>query len=81
MLSRNSVFEKNWITHESNQRGELRPASSPRRRDQRPIISAGTAEEAIALGTSWVAGAAPKPHADSSDGDTAIEFLSEVVVW
>ena len=54
--------------------------SFPGRRGQRPIISAGTAEEAIALcGTSWVAGAAPKPHARSSDGDTTIEFFSEVV--
>ena len=37
------------------------------------MISAGTAEEAIAFGTSWVAGAAPKPHTGSRDGDTAIE--------
>ena len=27
------------------------------------------------------AGAAPKPHAGSSDGDTAIELRSEVVTW
>ena len=27
------------------------------------------------------AGAAPKPHAASSDPDTAIELLSEVVTW
>ena len=46
------------------------------RRGQRPIVSAGTAEEAIVLGTS-----APKPHAGSSDGDTAIELLCEVVTW
>ena len=26
-------------------------------------------------------GAAPKPHAGSSDGNTAIELLSEVVTW
>ena len=35
----------------------------------------------IALETSPVAGAAPKPHAGGSDGDTAIELLSEVVTW
>ena len=29
----------------------------------------------------WVASAAPKPHAGSSDGDTVIDFLSEVVTW
>ena len=54
--------------------------SSPGRRGQRPIISAGTAEEAIALATSWVAGAAPKPtQAQSSDGDTAIEMVYSVL--
>ena len=26
-------------------------------------------------------GAGPKPHAGSSDGDTSIDFLSEVVAW
>ena len=81
------IFLKNRKTHkgqrtpEGNRRGERRPASSPGRRGQRPVVSAGTAEEAIALGMSWVAGAAPKPHAGSSDGDTAIELLSEVVTW
>ena len=30
---------------------------------------------------SWVVGAAPKPRAGSSDGDTAIERLCEVVIW
>ena len=30
---------------------------------------------------SWVAGAAPKPHAGSSDRDTAIDFLRDVVTW
>ena len=33
------------------------------------------------LGPLGWAGAAPKPHAGSSDGDTAIELLSEVVPW
>ena len=74
-------MHKGQRTPEGNQRGERRPASSPGCRGQRPIVSAGTAEEAIALGMSWVAGAAPKPHAGSSNGDTAIEFLSEVVTW
>ena len=67
---RRSVFKKkNRITHkgqrtpEGHQGGERWPASSPGRRGQRPIVSAGTAVEAIALGTPWVAGAAPKPHA------------------
>ena len=55
--------------------------SSPGRRGQRQIVSAGTAGEAIALGTSWVAGAAPKPHADTSNGDTAIKLLTEAVTW
>ena len=87
VLSRTGAFGKNRITHkghrtpEGNQRGERWPASSPGCRGQRPIISAGTAEEAIALGTSWVAGVALKPHAGSSDGDTAIEHLSEIVTW
>ena len=45
------------------------------------LFCAGTAEEAIALGTSWVAGAAPKPHAGNSDGDTAMDLVSEVVAW
>ena len=83
----NRVFEKNRITYKGqrtpgdNQRGERRPASSLGRRGQRPIVSAGTAEEAIVLGTSWGPGAAPKPHAGSSDRDTAIELLREVVTW
>ena len=54
-------------------------SSSGRRGLFQPIVSAGTTEGAIALGASWVAGAAPRPHAGSSDGDTAIEHLSEVV--
>ena len=33
------------------------------------------------LGSLGWAGAAPKPHAASSDADTAIELLSEVVTW
>ena len=33
------------------------------------------------LGSLGWAGAAPKPHAVSSDAGTAIEFLSEVVTW
>ena len=79
--------KKNRITHkgqripEGNPRGERRPASCPGRCGQRPDVSAGTAEETIALGRSWVAGAAPKLHAGSSVGDTAIELLSEVVTW
>ena len=79
--------KQNRITHmgqrtpEGNQLAERWPASSPGRRGQRPIVSAGTAEEAIALGTSWVAAATPKPHAGNNDGDTAIELLSEVVTW
>ena len=82
-----AYFAKNRLTHkgqrtpEGNQRGERRPAYSPGRRGQRPIVSAGTAEEAVALGMSRMAGAAPKPHAGSTDGDTAIELLSEVVTW
>ena len=28
-----------------------------------------------------MSGAAPKPHAGSSDGDTAIDFLGDVVTW
>ena len=71
----NRITHKGQRTPEGNQRGERRPTSSPWRRGQRPIVSAGTVEEAIALGTSWVAGAAPKPNAGSSDGDTAIELL------
>ena len=55
--------------------------SSPGRRGQRPIVSARTGEEAIDLGMSWVADAALQRHAGSSDGDTAIELLSEVVTW
>ena len=30
---------------------------------------------------SWVVDAAPKPHAGSSDGDTAIEHQGEVMTW
>ena len=33
------------------------------------------------LGSLVWAGAAPKPHAGSSDGDTGIEVLSQVVTW
>ena len=33
------------------------------------------------MGTLGWVGAAPKPHAASSDGDTAIELLGEVVTW
>ena len=33
------------------------------------------------LGCLGWAGAAPKPHAASSDADAAIELLSEVVTW
>ena len=33
------------------------------------------------LGSLGWAGAAPKPHTGSSDGDTAVERLSEVVTW
>ena len=68
-------------TQEGNQRGDRRPASSPGHRGQRPVVSAGTAEEATALGMSWVTDTAPKPHAGSSDGDTAIDFLSKIVTW
>ena len=43
------------------------------------MFSAGTVEEAIiALGMSWVTGAAPKPNAGTSDGDKTIGSLSEV---
>ena len=45
---------------EGNQRGERRPASSPGRRGQRPIVSAGTAEGAIALAITLVAGTHPE---------------------
>ena len=53
----------------------------PGPRGQRRIVSADTAEEAIALGPSWVAGAAPKPQAGSSDRDAAIELLSDRDLW
>ena len=33
------------------------------------------------MGCRGWAGADPKPHAASSDPDTAIELLSEVVTW
>ena len=75
------MSHKGQRTLEGNQQGEQRPAPSPGRRGLRPIVSAGTAEEVIALGTSWVAAAAPQPHAGSSDGDTAIELLSDFVTW
>ena len=75
------VTHKGQRTSEGNQRGKRRPASSTGGRGQRPIGSAGTAEEAIALGMSWMAGVAPKPHAGSNDGDTAIELLIEVATW
>ena len=56
----NRITHKDQRTPEDNQRGERRPASSPGRRGQRPVASVGTAEEAIALGMSWVAGEAPR---------------------
>ena len=64
-----------------SQRSERRQASSPENRGYRQIVFAGTGEEAIALGTLGWAGATPKPHAGSSDGDTAIELLGEVMAW
>ena len=75
------MTHKGQRTPEGNQRGGRRPTFSPGHRRQRPIISAGTVEEAIALEMSRVAGAAPKPHAGSSDADTEIDLLSEVVTW
>ena len=80
LLKTKRTTHKGQRTPEGSQRGERWPAS-PGRRGQRPIFSAGTAEEAIALGPSWVAGAGPQPHAGSSDEDTAIERPSEVVTW
>ena len=73
--------QKDQRTPEGNRPGEWRPASSSGRRSQRLIVPCGTDEEAIALGRSWEAGTALRPHAGSSDGDTAIEGLSEVVTW
>ena len=64
-----------------HKRGERRPASSPGRRGQSPFFSAGTFEDAIALGTSWVAGVTPKPLSSSSDGDSSIIRLNEIVTW
>ena len=72
-------MHKDQRTPESIQRGDQRPASSPERRGQRPTVFAGTTGKAIALGTSWVASAAPTPHAGSSNAVTGIEVLSEVV--
>ena len=53
--------------------GALRPAADCFYRHRRRGYTA--------LGMSWVTGAALKPHAGSSDGDTAIGLLSEVVTW
>ena len=75
------VTHKGQRTSYGNQRGERRPASSPGRRGQRPFVFAGTSEEAIALGMSWLGSTAPKPHEGSSDGDRTIDYLSEVVTW
>lgn len=48
-------------TSEGSPRGERRPESSTVRRDQRPMVSAGTVEAAIALWASRVAGATRSP--------------------
>ena len=43
------------------------------------LVLPASARRLSLLGPLGWAGAAPKPHAASSDGDTAIEHLSEVV--
>ena len=63
-----------------NHRCERRQASSPERRDYRQIVFAGTVRKLSLLGSLGWAGAAPKPHAGSSD-DTVIELLSEIMTW
>ena len=72
---------KGQETPGDSQRGERRQASSPEHRGYIPADYFGRYQ----LGgyRSWDilggAGAAPKPHAGSSDGDTAIELLRELV--
>ena len=74
---------KGQETPGDSQRGERRQASSPEHRGYIPADYFGRYQ----LGgyRSWDilggAGAVPKPHAGSSDGDTAIELLSETVIW
>ena len=46
----------------------------------RPVLPAPDGRLSLLGSLGW-AGAAPKPHAASSDRDTAIERLSEVVTW
>ena len=74
-------MRKDQRTPEGNRRGERRPVLFSGRRGQWPVVSSGTDEEAIAHGTSWVAVAAPRPHAGSIDADTADDVPREVVAW
>ena len=45
------------------------------------LVLSAPATRLLLLGSLGWAGAAPKHHAASSDGGTAIELLSEVVTW
>ena len=45
------------------------------------LVFPGSDRRLSLLGSLGWAGAAPKPHAASSDADTAVELLSEVVTW
>ena len=45
------------------------------------LVSVSSERRLSLLGCLGWADAAPKPHAASSDADTAIELLSEVVTW
>ena len=45
------------------------------------LVLPGSDRRLSLFGSVGWAGAAPKPHAASSDADTAIEVLSDVVTW